>query len=51
LKEKIKKFFKYLKTIDGFVQTMITILGLTTGLLLAFKIKWAFVFGILNQPF
>jgi nicotinamide riboside transporter PnuC len=51
LKEKVRNFLKYLKTKDGFVQTMIAILGLTTGILLAYKIKWAFLFGILNQPF
>ena len=51
MKEKIKKIFKYLITPDGINQTLIAIFGLTAGILLAFKIKWAYVFGILSQPF
>jgi nicotinamide riboside transporter PnuC len=50
-KEKINKFFQYLITPDVLNQIAIAVFGLTAGILLAFKIKWAYVFGILSQPF
>ncbi|MBD3282109.1 MAG: hypothetical protein GF387_00665 [Candidatus Portnoybacteria bacterium] len=47
----MKNFFKSLRTIDGISQIGIFIFGVTALFLIAYKIKWGFVFGLLSQPF
>jgi len=50
LKEKNKKFFKI--SLDNWIQIAITVFTVISGILMAvFKSKWAYVFGLISQPF